>query len=118
MTFRAKLRRGFPIWTAWRHRHAPAGEVAGVAFHWTQGNDYATGDLTAIEVGRLHGNVDVVLECFGAEPAPAGGAVTAPVAPVAEAAASDAPVRGSPAWREREALRVKEWRRQQRQGRK
>ena len=43
----------------------------------------------------------------------AGAAATDPVAPVAEAAL-DTPVRGSPAWREREALRVKEWRRQQR----
>ena len=66
MTFRAKLRRNRPVWTAWRHRHAAGGEVAGVAFRWCPGDDYATGDLTADEVKRLHGNEDVLMECFGA----------------------------------------------------
>lgn len=113
MIFRATLRRGFPVWTAWRHRSAPLGDVNGVAFRWVPGDDYATGDLTADEVKRLHGNADVRLECFGgAVP----GGEHPPVSPESDMTVLDAPRRGTPEWREREAARVRAWRKQRRHG--
>ena len=117
MTFRAKLRRGLPVWTAWRHRHAAMGVVAGVTFHWVPGDDYATGNLAAEEVTRLHGNANVLLECFGAEiEIDTVAEIDTEAEPLAVPRSnttlhlSDRPQRGTPEWRKYESERVRAWR--------
>lgn len=113
MTFRARLRRGHPTWTAWRQRHAAGGLVAAVAFHWCMGDDYATGDLSAEEVNRLHGNADVQLECFGATTETVFMHGDPDVVGTIEWRGTAPPTalrHGTPEWRAREAARVREWR--------
>jgi hypothetical protein len=115
MTFVAKLRRHSPVWKAWQHRHATAGEICGVAFRWLPGGDYVTDELTADQVMRLRGQSDATLEAYGNGATDASDEprrVPEPVVPVSDATvaragtltldeAARASIPHTPGWRKR-----------------
>lgn len=61
----AKIRRHSAVWRLWHSHHRTGGELHGVTFQWTQGNDYLSGVLTAHQIRIMDQHRDVMLEMVG-----------------------------------------------------
>jgi len=69
MVFTAHVIRGSPVWREWRNRHSLGGDLHGVRFSWTPGDNYVAADrLDKAQVDALAGNTSVRIEMTGVAP--------------------------------------------------